>query len=342
MKKKLFIIGVAACTLIGSVSVVLGWGVWGHNHINKGAVLALPHEMGMFFYNHLDFMIEESVVPDIRKHTLNDKAEGARHYIDLERFNYASAAGMPKTMSEAVEKYGADTLQKYGILPWYIQDMMVKLTDAFRNKRKTEILFLAADLGHYIADAHMPLHTSLNHNGQLTGQVGIHAFWESQLPEMFGKNYKLYTGEAHYIANVEKATWDMIDSSHDLVNSLLQLEAKMKKDNPEDKQYIMGPDGKPAKNKYGQPVHAYEYAHVYHELLGGMVERQVRSSIEETADFWYTAWVNAGKPDLSNLDPASITERNKAFYKEDMKAWKNGKIKGIRSDNEFPDLAPHS
>jgi hypothetical protein len=62
-----------------------------------------------------------------------------------------------------------------------------KLTQAFKEKRKSEILFIAADLGHYIADAHMPLHTSDNHDGQLTDQKGIHSLWESRLPELFVK-----------------------------------------------------------------------------------------------------------------------------------------------------------
>ncbi len=336
MKKKILISLAIITTLFCSVSAVLGWGVWGHNHINKGAVLSLPAEMGMFFYNHTDFIVEESTVPDLRKYTMDDKAEGCRHYIDLENYNYTTRADMPKTMAEAVTKYGKDTLNRYGILPWYIQDMMVKLTEAMKNKRKTEILLLASDLGHYVADAYMPLHTTSNHNGQFTGQVGIHAFWEAQLPELFGKSYHLYTRQASYITDVEKATWDMIDSSHALINKLLTTESKMRKDNPEDRQYKMGTDGKPLKNKYNQPVHAYEYAHVYHELMRGMVEKQMKLATERIADLWYTAWVNAGKPDLDDLDPSSLTEKNKAVYKEDLNAWKTtGKVRGLRSDKEF-------
>ena len=334
MNKKIFFAVIVAGMMASSIGV-LAWGVWGHNHINKGAVLSLPAEMGMFFYNHNDFMVEESTVPDIRKHVMNDKGETPRHYIDLESYNYAGRASMPRTMDEAITRFGKDTLQRHGMLPWYIQDMMVKLTEAMKNKRKTEILLIAADLGHYIADAHMPLHTSANHDGQLTGQAGIHAFWEAQLPELFGKDYHLYTGMAHYVTDIEKTTWDMIDSSHRLVDTLLRIEFKMRKDNPEDKQYVMGADGKRMTNKFGSPVHAYEYAHVYHELLQGMVEKQMKSAIADIADFWYTAWVNAGKPDLDELDPSSMTDRNKALYKEDMKAWKTGKIKGLRSDKEF-------
>ncbi len=334
MKKKLFAFGII-CIALCAVVRVSGWGVWGHNHINKGAVLALPKEMGMFFYNHVDFITEESTVPDLRKYTMHDKAEGCRHYINLESYTYGGAATMPKTSAEAITKYGKDSVDRYGILPWYIQEMTAKLTEAFKNRRKTEILLLAADLGHYVGDAHMPLHTTINHNGQFSGQMGIHAFWESQLPELFGKNYNLNTGQAQYLPNVEQAVWSALDSSYRLVNVLLNTEQKMKKDNPEDKQYALDANGITKKNKFNQPVHTYEYAHVYHELLNGMVEKQMRKAIRLTADLWYTAWVNAGKPDLTDLDPEYVTERNKAAYKEDMKALQKGKVRGCKSDKEF-------
>jgi hypothetical protein len=213
--------------------------------------------------------------------------------------------------------------------------MMEKLTEAFRKKRKTEILLLAADLGHYIADAHMPLHTTVNHNGQFTGQEGIHAFWEAHLPELFGKGYNLYVPTVSSIKDVRLATWNIIDSSYRLADVLLKKELGMRNDNPLDRKYQLDASGKPVKNIFGQPKHTYEYAHVYHELLDGMVERQMRSAIKFTAAFWYTAWVNAGKPDLADLDPENLVERNKTFYKEDLKAWRSGKIKGCASDKEF-------
>ncbi len=336
MKNKVFAVLAITAILTGRGSSVFGWGIWGHNHINRGAVLALPKEMGMFLYNHIDFITEESTVPDLRKYTLNDKAEFPRHYINLESYNYESRTTMPKSLKEAIAKYGKDSTDKWGTLPWYIQEVMDKLTKAFKNKNKTEILFLAADLGHYVGDAHMPLHTTVNHDGQLTGQKGIHAFWEIQLPELFGRTYNLHTGEAHYIRNIEKATWDVIDSSHFLATTLLDIEKKLKNDNPEDKQYVIGADGKPAKNVWGSLVHCYSYAHVYHELLNGMVERQMKKAIMMTTDLWYTAWVNAGKPDLSDLDPEFIIERNKIAYKEDMNAWRKGKVRGCSSMKEFP------
>jgi hypothetical protein len=52
------------------------------------------------------------------------------------------------------------------------------------EKNEAAILRLSADFGHYLGDLNVPLHTTMNYNGQLTGQEGIHGFWESRNPEI--------------------------------------------------------------------------------------------------------------------------------------------------------------
>lgn len=89
---------------------------------------------------------------------------------------------MPRKWNDAVEKYSEDTLLAYGIVTWHIQTVYNRLVKAFENHDVDCILKNSADLGHYVSDAHVPLHTTENYNGQLTGQKGIHAFWESRLP----------------------------------------------------------------------------------------------------------------------------------------------------------------
>ena len=311
------------------------WGMWGHQHINKSAIFALPDELRIFFYNHLDFVTEESNVPDLRKYTLSDKAENPRHYIDIEDFGNIPIDSIPQTSKLAYAKYDNKLLQSSGILPWYIQDVMEKLTKSMQNKRKTEILFLAADLGHYLADANMPLHTSSNHNGQLTNQAGIHAFWEAQLPEIFGEKYNVYTGNAKYIDNVTKETWRIIQHSHQLADTLLAKDRELRKTFPADKIFLKDANGKLVKNKFNQSVYTPEYATLYHQALNGMIENQLREAIMATANFWYTAWVNAGKPDLKSLDDEGLTKRNKSNYKKDIKAWEKGKLTVLKVETEF-------
>ena len=193
-----------ALTAIVLAPIIISWGVFGHEHINRAAVLALPSPLQTFFYNHIDFITQESTVPDLRKYTLSDKAENPRHFVDLE--NYGGMDSLPLTFGEVKSRYDDKFISQNGILPWYIDSMMDKLTKAFKEKRKMEILFIAADLGHYIGDAFMPLHTTVNHDGQTTNQKGIHSFWESHLPELFGDGYNFNVGEAKYIDNVQKSS----------------------------------------------------------------------------------------------------------------------------------------
>jgi hypothetical protein len=55
--------------------------------------------------------------------------------------------------------YSEKVLIDHGIVPWHILKVKYWLTQAMRNHDYSQILELSADLGHYIADAYVPLHT---------------------------------------------------------------------------------------------------------------------------------------------------------------------------------------
>lgn len=156
------------------------------------------------------------------------------------------------------------------------------------------------------------------------------------MPETFGDTYNLNVGKARYIEDITAETWDIIAHSNSLADSLLQVELQLKNSYPEAQIYDKDSVGAVAKNKYKQPMHTQTYATEYHKRLRGMIERQMRLAIAETANYWYTAWVNAGRPDLSGLDPESLTKRNKKFLKQDLRLWeKQGKVTGVTSEAEF-------
>lgn len=319
--------------VVGMAFISLSWGVFGHEHINNAAVMALPKPMQQFFYNHIDYITQEASVPDLRKYAYADKSEGPRHYMDMEHFG--DIKDVPTDFEELKKKYDDKFLADNGILPWQIQQIMTKLTKAFKDKRRNEILFLAADLAHYIGDAHMPLHTSANHDGQLSNQKGIHSLFESRCVEMFGKKYNYNTGEAKYVDNIEKAVWDMLKDSHRQVAPLLAADKKLRSDFSLAQLYEKDENGHTAKSKYGDPIYSKEYVTQFHNALNGMVEKQIRKAIGTTANFWYTAWVNAGKPNLSELDAQSLTKRNMKNLQNDFKLWKSGKLFGIESDTDL-------
>ncbi|KAA9327667.1 S1/P1 Nuclease [Hymenobacter busanensis] len=325
----------ATALLLAAPSLLFAWGNWGHQRINRAAVLALPAAMRTFFYNHVDFMVTEAVIPDSRKYVINDKAEFPRHFIDLEDYGTGPISELPKGSTEAYAKYDAAFLDKSGRLPWYVQDLLVKLTTAMKNQRKDEILFVAADLGHYLGDAHQPLHTSSNHDGQLTGQKGVHSFYESQLPELFGKNYNFKLAEPKLIADPAAEIWRIVAQSHAAADTLLAIEKKLAGETPAGQLYEMAGE-KPRKNVFNSSYHTQAYSSAYHKALNNMIERQIRGAAQDAANFWYTAWVNAGKPDLTKLDTEYTTKSNEKNLKEELKLLEKGKLVDFSSFPEFP------
>jgi hypothetical protein len=325
---------VLVALLLALPSLLFAWGAWSHQRINRAAVLALPPALRTFFYNHIDFVTEEAVMPDARKFVLHDKAENPRHFIDVEAYD-KPLSQLPRTAAEARATYDAATLAKNGTLPWTILETLAQLTQAMKNGRKDEILFLAGDLGHYLGDAHMPLHTSLNHNGQLTGQTGIHAFFEGQLPELFGATYNFNVGTATYVADPVAETWRLLANSHASADTLLAVERQLQTEVALVDRYEHDAQGGIRKTQFSDEYHARAYATRYHQALNHLVERQLRRAARSTADFWYTAWVNAGKPDFTRLDSDYTTRSNARNLRHELQLLKRGQLVDIKTNPEF-------
>jgi hypothetical protein len=280
------------------------WGFFGHKRINRIAVFTLPPEMFGFYKEHIEYITEHAVDPDKRRYAVKGEAEC--HFIDIDHYGTLDQNPfeiVPRTWTKAVEKFSEDTLRAYGIVPWNIQFMKKKLQVAFENKNIDLILKYSADIGHYIGDAHVPLHTTENYNGQLTGQRGIHGLWESRLVEINAESYDYFIGKSSYIKNPLDFTWAAVQQSHYGLDSVLRFEKELTKQFPEDKKYAYEQRGNMTIQTY-----SYEFSQAYHLMLNGMVERRMRAAILAVGSFWYTAWVDAGQPDLSklqNIPPSS-------------------------------------
>lgn len=278
------------------------WGFWAHKRINRIAVFTLPQEMFGFCKHHIEYITASAVNPDKRRYSSADEAP--RHYIDIDHYGTYPFDNVPRHWDSAVAKFTEDTLLAYGIVPWHVNSMMGWLTDAFREKDAARILRLSSELGHYIADAHVPLHTTENYNGQLTNQVGIHGFWESRIPELLGDDYDYFVGKAKYIEHPLDEIWDIVLASHRLVDSVLALEKALRADFAPDRIYSFEPRGNMTVR-----VYSADYTKAYDRRMNGMVERRLRQSVIAVGSFWLTAWVNAGQPDLDGLINPKLQER---------------------------------
>ncbi len=310
-------------------SFTFRWGFFAHQKINRLAVFTLPPEMISFYKKNIEYISESAVNPDRRRMAVPEEAP--RHYIDIDHYGDSALKEMPVYWGAAVEKFTEDTLKAYGIVPWHVYAMYSRLKDAFIVRDPDAILKTSAELGHYVGDANVPLHTTENYNGQLTGQDGIHGFWESRLPELFSEQYDFFVGRAEYISNVQHRAWDAVKRAHQSVDSVLRYEKEISAEFG-DKRFALEEKGKMIVN-----VYSAKYSGAYHRRLAGMVERQMRASIKMTGDIWYTAWVDAGQPSIKELINYKPSEEELAKRREELKRWKEERnvtrVRGHEVDN---------
>jgi hypothetical protein len=314
------------CWLILSFLLVslpaFSWGFYAHQRINYYAVFLLPPSMMKLYKPNINYLSEHAVDPDKRRYSV--AAEAPRHYIDIDFYGKYPYDSLPRRWDSAVAKFGEDTLQAQGIVPWWVQIMEQRLTNAFKEKDQQKILKLSAEIGHYIADAHVPLHASQNHDGQLTNQKGIHAFWESRVPELFAeKEYDFMIGRADYIEHPASYIWRRVLESGAAADTVLRREAELNATFPQAQKFSF-------EERNGKVIRQYStaYATAYQKSLNGMVERRMRQAIYSVAALWYTAWVNAGQPDLGNLKNTAPTAADIQEMEALNAAWRSGTPKG--------------
>ncbi|MFT4533626.1 MAG: hypothetical protein ACI9P5_000976 [Saprospiraceae bacterium] len=197
-----------------------------------------------------------------------------------------------------------DQFSGEGILPYHLNSMYYWLIKAFKDGDYEKILRLSAEYGHYIGDAHVPLHTTKNYNGQLTDQIGIHAFWESRLPELYADSeYNFLVGKALYIKKPLNYFWGIVEDSHKLLDDVLDIEKELTLTYPEDQQMCYD-------ERLDRTIRTQcpEFSRAYHDRMDGMVETRMQDAILSIGSVWFSAWLDAGQPDLDNIEKLELDE----------------------------------
>ncbi|HMJ45770.1 MAG TPA: zinc dependent phospholipase C family protein [Ferruginibacter sp.] len=299
------------------------WGFYAHQKINYYAVFLLPPEMIVLYKPNISFLSEHAVDPDKRRYAVTE--EGPRHYIDIDHYGVYPYPSLPRKWEDAVAKFSRDSLMEYGIVPWHIQVMLQRLTAAFRERNFSRIMKNSAEIGHYIADSHVPLHANSNHNGQYTNQKGIHGFWESRVPELLAeKEFDFFIGKAAYIKNPGEYIWARVLESAKASDSVLLFERELTKTFPADQKFSF-------EERNGVVIRQYSSAFTiaFNKKLDNMIERRMRQSIASVASLWYTAWINAGQPDLKSLARQQVSETDMKEFDDLNNKWRaSGKMIG--------------
>ena len=275
--KKIF--STSLLILLMSSLIIYGWGDKGHKTITAFAMKYLPAEM-KFSMEFKKAITDHSVDPDNRKR--DDKSEGPKHFIDIDYYKEFMDGIVIKSRDTLNQLYSEEVVTKQGILPWATEETFYKLVNAFKEKNKDNILLYASDLAHYVGDGHQPLHATVNYNGQLTSQKGIHARYEIMMVDNY-LNVIENSFEEHkpfYVKNVQDYIFDYIVESNDYVEMILSAD------------------------KYASDKTSGKFDKEYYRLLWFKTKYVTINEINSAAlclsSLIYSAWVDAGKPILEN------------------------------------------
>ena len=256
------------------------WGFEVHRYITNRAIALLPLEIRPFFEKFRTAIVEHSIDPDLWR-TAGWEEEPPRHFVDMDAYGPHPFPEMPRDFDEAVRRYGREFVLKNGTLPWRTQEMHDKLVEAFTQKApyaRENIKFFASVISHYVADGHVPFHSALNYDGQLTGQHGIHSRFETELFERYQALLRVNPRTTIPITkSARDAMFDALITSFPMVQPILDA----------DKAAIKG-----------REVYDDEYFKLFLQQTQPVLERRLADSIVMAASMITDAWEKAGRPAL--------------------------------------------
>jgi hypothetical protein len=293
----------AAVVLALSVSVetqVRAWGFDVHRAIADRAIDLLPEPIKPFYVKHRAFIVEHAVDPDLWR-TAGWTEEPPRHFVDLDAYGAPPFADLPREYDRAVQRWGRDTVERNGTLPWRVEEIYGQLQRAFDQQRKggsgyalENVKFFSAVLAHYVADGHVPLHAVLNYDGQLTGQTGIHSRWETELVLRDLPQLHLTPQPPVAVTDPRTFMFDVLGASFPGAEKILAA----------DKLAVEGRD-----------AYDDEYFRVLDRETRPLLEQQLARSISAVASVIVGAWEAAGKPALPLEVPKEIRKVKRAETK---------------------------
>ena len=272
-------------------SSAFAWGTAAHKYIMRRAIDLLPADIKPFFVHFRDELVVRVVDPDLWRNV--GWEDDPNHFLDLgvPEFGAYPFTALPREYGAAIEKFGMATLKRDGLLPWREAEEFGNLRRAFESFKRnvpfasSDAVVFAAVAAHYIQDAHQPLHASNNYDGQLTGQTGVHARFESALFDRFESRLTINPAAPVAIKNARDFAFDTLLESYQLVAPLLDA----------DKEAIAG------KDSYDD-----DYFEKFFARVKPMLEKRIAGSITATASVIVGAWEAAGKPALKTDMPRTV------------------------------------
>ena len=251
------------------------WGPSAHRLTNEWAIDTLPAGIREFFQANQQVILEHS--DDPYQWIKKDPYERMRHYIYLNKYGLFPYLDLPHSYKSAIQKYGLGHITHNGVLPWQVGAYSLKLTNAFKAHDWQQALLAAVALSYYVADAHDPLHTTQNYDGQLTEQAGLEARFGDALVDRYSHFFMFRPSDASKIDDPTEYAFQMVLESHTWVEQIVLADRLALDD---------------------LPSYTDEYYDRFYSRVGSTAMREISQAGHDVGSYWYTAWLNAGRPEL--------------------------------------------
>jgi hypothetical protein len=262
------------------------WGFDAHKFIADRMIGLLPPELRPLFEQRRAFIVERSIDPDLWR-TVGWEEEPPNHFLDIDHqaFGPYPFAALPRDYADAVQKYGREFIHQQGLLPWRTSEFYGRLVREFEALKRTpapayatdNIVLFSAIIAHYVSDGHVPLHSVVNYNGQLTGQDGIHSRWESELFERHRSALTIAPPPVKPVLVPRDAMFEVLLASNRDSGNVLESDRKAAE---------------------GREFYDDGYFDAFAKGTLSTLERRLNDSIAAVASFITGAWESAGKPSL--------------------------------------------
>ena len=274
------IAGLFALIVVAAPAPADAWGFEAHKYILDRAIDLLPPEIRPYFVKYRAAIAEHAIDPDLWRNVGFDADESPRHFLDMDAYGASPFTELPRDFETAVKRYGREFVVKNGLLPWRTQEIHAKLVEAFTQKAtysRDNIKYFSAFLGHYLSDAQVPFHASLNHDGQLTGQWGIHSRFETETFERYRGSLDVRPKPIVAVKSARDFAFDSLVASFSQVQAVLDA----------DKAAVANRD-----------LYDDEYFAAFFSRVKPILEQRLADSITAVASAIAAAWEDAGRPAL--------------------------------------------
>lgn len=271
-----------ACLLMGSTRPLDAWGFEVHRFIAERAIEELPLELQPFFLKYRTQVVEHAIDPDLWRNA-GFEDEPPRHFVDMDAYGDYPFEALPHDYEQALAKFGKEFVIKNGLLPWRTEEIYLKLVGAFKDQKSgrtyalDNIKFYTSIVAHYVSDAHVPFHAVVNYDGQLTGQHGLHARFETELFERYRSVLEIHPVKVVVTSSARDFVFDRLAESARLAGDVLAA----------DREAIGSGD-----------VYDKAYFDRFLARTRPTLERRISDAIGAVAAIVTKAWEESGKPDL--------------------------------------------